>query len=42
MVAVGEKQDLVWFPTATRATALNLNCTAYWKAKPTFVICVDG
>ena len=33
MAAVGEKQDLVWFPVYTRATALNLSCTAYWKAK---------
>ena len=32
MAAVGDKQNLVWFPTA-RATALNLSCTAYWKAK---------
>ena len=33
MAAVGNKQDLVWFPISTRATALNLSCTAYWKAK---------
>ena len=33
MAAVGDKQDLVWFPLDTRATALNLSCTAYWEAK---------
>ena len=33
MAAVGDKQDLVWFPIDTIATALNLSCTAYWKVK---------
>ena len=33
MAAVGDKQDLDWFPIDTRATALKLSCTADWKAK---------